>query len=414
MLGPRITEEVLILRGTPQERTATLEWRPFKQGNTLGEIVTAHNLRCNGLLREKTPKPFSECLREIGIALTIASPPGVNTFGLASGGYGRIKILMVELDADHDPQVMQAIKTGLAQTERLVHLVQFSNSSRLTRWPDYFTDLACLSRSEPEVFQKQADLEKFLHSFREAYEQAWFGVLKNPLDAPCLEQVSSEPYIHPRRTHFLKPRSDEGRSVERVYRNYRRTWPSLLTGVRDVALARRLPEEQVINLGRSAAIQELLLSLIAERTRPYPGYPVSVESIRMPLYGMPSVETLEMRDLQETELICLHLKDAGTIAADTQPDLTGLGFTAGVMAAVHFDHPELWEKVEPLKELLRIDSLRAELPAWRVLEAKCRVGLNEIAFGLHIEESIEKPTEIYSHNPKVENPTGFSFDKPPA
>jgi hypothetical protein len=394
--GLRNTEEVLILTCTPKDVVTVLEWRPFKSGNTLGEIITAHNLRCDGLLQEKTPKTFIDCLPEIKPALTIGTCLAEDTGELSLERFNKVKILLLDLDSgQHNQQRLEPVRKQLAMQDRIFHLVQVSRSSRSVSWGSYFGEKACLLRSDPEVFHGQSELEKFLHVFREAYENGWAGVIKNPLDAPHQEKVYNEPYIHPSRGHFLKPHSEQGKSVKRVYRDYRKALPNLLTGIRDVAMARRLPEDQVVNLGRTAAIQELLLTLIAERSRPYQGCPVSVNPIRMPLYAMPTARPLEMWELQKIPLIELQLpKPFREFSADRREALAELGFDDGVRVAVHFDRPEVWEKINRQEKVVKSDPFEAELPGWPARPGNCRAGLNEISFGLNIEESLSRDMEV--------------------
>jgi len=394
--GLRNTEELLVLTCTPQDAITAIEWRPFKQGNKLGEIITAHNLRCHGLLQEKTPKAFVDCLPEIRPALTIGTCLAEETGNLDRDRLRRIKILLIDLDSDkHILRRLEPIKQQLAGLNRIFHLIQVSRSPRPVSWAGFFGEKVIVLKSDPEVITKQSDLEKFLHHYREAYENSWAGVIHNPLDAPCLEKKYREPYIHPSRSHFLRPGSEEGKSVERLYRAYRRGLPSLLSDIRDVAMARQIPEDQVANLGRSAAIQELLLTLITERMRPYPGYPISVNSIRMPLYDMPAVRPLEMREVQKARLLELKLlKPIRTLNPEQKGFLTELGFSDGMLTVIHFDGPAVWEKTSQLEGILKSESFSAELPSWPVKFENGQVGLNEVSFGLQIKESFSKDMEV--------------------
>lgn len=404
--GPWNTEEVLVLTCTPQDLVTALEWRPFRQGNNLGEIITAHNLRCDGLMQKKTPETFVDCLPGIKPALTIGTCLADDTSNLTAERLSRVKILLLDLDSSkHNQQRMEPIRNQLAKGDRIYHLVQISRSSRPVSWAAFFGKNACILRSDPEVFQKQPEFEKFLHGFRDAYENAWTGVIRNPLDAPCLEKVYNEPYIHPSRGHFLKPQSKEGKSVERVYRDYQWALPNLLAGIRDVAIARRLPEDQAANLGRTAAIQELLLTLIAERARPNPGFPVSVNPIRMPLYYMPAARPLEMRELQKIRLVGLQLiKPIHELNAGHRETLADLGFSDGVRAVVHFDRPDVWDNINRHEGILKSKRFGAELPGWQVRLGNFQAGLSEISFSLSIEESLSRDLEVqYSH---MKNDTG--------
>ena len=394
--GVRNTEELLFLTCSPQDIVAALDWRPFKAGNTLGEIITAHNLRCDGLLQEKTPKAFVDCLPQVKPALKIGTCPARETGSLSADRLRQVKILLLDLDSDEQIlERMEPIRKQLAGSDHMIHLVQVSRSPRPVSWAGYFDDQANILRSDPEVFTKQSELETFLHVFREVYEYGWAGVTLNPLDVPCLEVKHSEPYIHPSRGHFIKPDSKEGKSVERVYRNYRKALPNLLAAIRDVAMAHKLPADQAANLGRTSAIQELLLTLIAERARPFPGYPLSVQPIRMPLGDMPTAQPLEMKDLQITRLVGLRLvKLIQNLNEDDKMALAELGIVGETLAVVHTDRQEVWEKVKPVNEILESDIFTADLPGWPMKFKQGKVGLSEIAYGLNIEESRSRDMEV--------------------
>ncbi|HET6446067.1 MAG TPA: hypothetical protein VFI27_15980 [candidate division Zixibacteria bacterium] len=400
--GVRNTEELLVLTCNPQDIVAALDWRPFKTGNTLGEIITAHNLRCDGLLQEKTPKAFVDSLPQIKPALKIGTCIAREAGGLSADRLRRVKILLLDLDSDEQIlERMEPIRKQLSGCDHAIHLVQVSRSPRPVSWAGYFDDEANILTSDPEVFTKQSEFETFLHVFREAYENGWAGVTLNPLDVPRLEVKHSEPYIHPSRGHFIKPGSKEGKSVERVYRDYRKALPNLLAGIRDVAMAQKLPADQAVNLGRTAAIQELLLTLIAERARPFPGYPLSVQPIRMPLGDMPTAQPLEMKDLQKTRLVGLrlvkriqNLNEDENFSEDEKMALAELGIAGETLAVVQIDRQEVWEKVKPIKEILESDIFAADLPGWPMKFKQGQVALNEIAYGLNIEESRSRDMEV--------------------
>ena len=394
--GVRNTEELLILTCTPQDTITALEWRPFRQGNTLGEIITAHNLRCAGLLQQNTPQTFADCLPEIKPALTIGTCLAEDVGEESPNRLAKVKILLLDLDSgDPSQERLRTIRNQLAKWDRIFHFIQVSRSTRSVSWARFFGEKACILRSDPEVFLKQSDMEKFLHVFRQTYEDGWAGVIQNPLDAPCQEKSHNEPYIHPSRGHFLKPDSKQGKSVERVYRDYRKALPNLLNDIRDAAMARQLPEDQVVNLGRTAAIQELLLTLIGERARRYTGGPVSVSPIRLPIYAVPSTHPLEMRELQQIHLVVLQLMKPLRDLDDSQREVvTELGFSDGVSAAVYFDRPEIREEINKLENIVKSDDIEGELPGWPMRPEKCRVGFNEYSFGLNIEESLSKDMEV--------------------
>lgn len=394
--GVRNTEELLVLTCTPKDTSAVIEWRPFKQGNTLGEIVTAHNLRCDGILQERTPKEFIECLPEIKPALTIGSCLVEDSDRLNGDRLGRAKILLLDLDSEeHTLQRLEPIRQQLSKIDQMFYLVQVSRSSGPVSWAGFFGENRQILRTDPEVFTKQSEMKKFLHQFREAYENGWMGVIRNPLDSPCFEKVYYEPYIHPSRGHFLKPDSEEGKSVARIYRTYRSRLPNLVSSVRDTAMVRQLPADQVVNLGRIAAIQELLLTLIAERLRPSPRSPVSVSPIRLPLMDIPVIQPMGLKDLRKIQLLGVHRLKPIRQLDESQIDLLEeLGMKYGVLTSIHFDHPEIWEHIDQMGDILKGERFSAELPDWPVKYTSRQVGLNEVSFGLNIEESLSKDMEV--------------------
>ena len=394
--GLRNTEELLPLTCAIKDKAAILFWRPFKQGNTLGEIVTAHNLRCDGGLQEKTPRAFVDCLPEIKPALIIGLYLPEKASDMREERLRRVKIVLVGLDGDKRTTLhLDPLKQQLATSRHLVHLVQVSQRMRPVSWTSAFEEIPNVLSTKPEIFTRQSELERFLHRFRESYENGWAGVVRNPLDATCLERAYNEPYIHPSRGHFLNPKSKGGKSVERVYRAYRKQLPRLLSGIRDAALARQLHEEQTVNLGRAAAIQELLLCFVAEKWRPIPGYPLSIDPIRLSLLEIPADRPLEMNTVQKTRLIGLRLVRLIQDLSEHELEiLAALGISAKALTVIHYDSHVVREKAKELGGILKSEPFTAALPDWPSRHKESQVSLNEVCFGLKNEESRLRKTEV--------------------
>jgi hypothetical protein len=70
--------------------------------------------------------------------------------------------------------------------------------------------------------------------------------------------------------------------------------------------------------------------------------------------------------------------------------LDGLGLAKGAFAAVHYDHPAIWERIKSLEGLVTADTFTAELPVWQTAPSPSEVGLSEFSFGVRIEESFSK------------------------
>ena len=394
--GVRNTEELLVLTCSPKDAKAPIDWRLFKNGNTLGEMVTAHNLRLDGLLQLRTPKDFRDCLRGIKPALTIGACLAKDMVSQGSERFGNVKILLLDLDSgEMDLQRMELIGQHISDLKQVFHLVQVSRSSQPVSWAGFFADNSRLLPTEPDVFTKQAELENFLHHFRKVYEEAWMGVVDNPLDAPCLEKVYNEPYVHPSHGYFLKPGSKEGQSVERLYRLYRMRLAGLLMNIRDASIARHLSEQETTNLGRNAAMQELLLTLVAESARPQPDYPVSVEPIRRALSEIPADQPVGLKDLVKMRLLVTHRLKPVSLLDDQQKQLLiELGVSYGILTAVHYDQPEIWNKISQLEGIVKGERLTAELIDWPAKRDFRPVRLNEVSVGLNIEESLSKDMEV--------------------
>jgi hypothetical protein len=390
--GSHWVEELLVLYQRPEEKAVVPGWRPFSEGDTLEEIVSDHNLHCQEIVKQKIPPHLLECAKAIRPSLKIIwgeLDPKQRPGGLE---LGRPTILLLDLNTlQGDVNKLIPFRDILVRQRRLVHLVQVRRSIPATSIISFFEGAACILIAGQEVFERQTELEAFLATFRQVHGDSWAGIGQNPLDAPCQKGAYAEPYIHPRHGHFINSLSEEGESIRRVYLAYHDRLPALAAETRDVAMARKLPAEQAINLGRSAAIQELLLALVAERARQRPVYPVSVEAIRQPLFNVPADQPLELNQLKEVKLIAVHLRQ---VRLQPTPEeccqLDGLGLAKGAFVAVHHDQPALWERIQSLEGLVTAQTLTAELPGWQMLPSPCEVGLSEFSFGLRIEESFSR------------------------
>lgn len=390
--GSHWVEELLVLYRPPDERAGVPGWRPFREGNALEEIVSDHNLQCQELVKQNIPVQLLECIKAIRPSLKIVwreldqdrRPGGLQL--------GRPTILLLDLDAfQGDMSKLAPFKDALARQRRLVHLVQVRRSFPAESLFPFFEGAACILSAGNEVCEQQSELEAFLTAFRQAHGDSWRGIGQNPFDAPCQKGAYTEPYVHPRHGYFITPLSEEGESIRRVYLAYHDKLPALAAQARDVAMARKLPAEQAINLGRSAAIQELLLALVAEKARRRPVYPVSVEAIRQPLFNVPVGQPFELNQLQEVKLVAVHLPHVRLQPTREEcAQLDGLGLAKGAFAAVHHDRPALWEQIKRLQGLVTAETFTADLPGWQAAPGPCEVGLSEFSFGVRIEESFSR------------------------
>lgn len=390
--GSHWVEELLVLYQRPDERAGAPGWRPFKEGETLEEIVSDHNFQCQDIVRQNIPTQLLECIKTIRLSLKlvwceleqIQRPEGLEL--------GRPSVIMLDLDAFQGEECkLVPFREALNRQRRLVHLVQVRRSFPAGSLIPFFEGAACILIAGKEICERQSDLEAFLTAFRQNHGDIWLGISQNPFDAPCQKGAYTEPYVHPRHGHFINPMSEEGESIRRVYLAYHDRLPALAAQARDVAMARKLPAEQVVNLGRSAAIQELLLSLVAEKGRHRPVYPISVEAIRQPLFNVPASQPLELNQLKEVNLVAVHLLHVRLQPTREECEQLGeLGLAKGAFAAVHQDQPALWERIKSLEGLVTAESFTAELPDWQRIPSPCEIGLSESSFGVRIEESFSR------------------------
>lgn len=390
--GSHWVEELLVLYQRPDDRAGIPGWRPFKEGNALEEIVSDHNLHCQEIVKHSVPPQLLECTKSIRPSLKIIWGELDQVQQSEGLILGRPTILLLDLDAlQGEVNKLIPIRDVLARQRRLVHLVQVRRLHPAASLLSFFAGAACILIAEKEIFEQQSELEAFLAVFRQAHGDCWTGIGLNPFDAPCQKGAYTEPYVHPRHGHFINPMSEEGESIRRVYLAYHDRLPALAAESRDVAVARKLPAEQAINLGRSAAIQELLLALVAEKARQRPVYPVSVEAIRQPLVNVPAGQPFELNQLKEVELVAVHLRQVRLqLTPEECEQLEGLGLAKGAFAAVHYDHPAIWERIKSLEGLVTAETFTAELPGWQRVSSPCEVGLSEFSFGVRIEESFSR------------------------
>ena len=382
-------EELLVLSKQSEELDAISGWCPPAYNNTLEETVTAHNLRCHEIVKKNTPAQLLECGETVTPALRIKWCDLDSADELKGLWLGRPTILLLDLDAiQGDVEKLTLCRDYIASRKRPIHLVQLSQSTEAESYAHFFDDVACILIIEDDICRRQADFEVFLDVYRQAHGNAWHGIARNPLDAPCRSGMYAEPYVHPRHGHFINPLGEKGETVRRVYLAYRDLLPGLVARTRDVAMARKLSAEQTTNLGRAAAIQELLLALVTENVRHRPVYPVSVEAIRKSLLNVPADEPYELGQLLEVKLVAVHLPhDRLQPSQEECEQLAELGLANGAFAAVHYDRPDFWERFENLQDMVTAETFTAELPGWDMTSEPCAVGLSETSFGIRIEES---------------------------
>lgn len=387
--GPRLTEKLLVAADDIPDNSAVLSWYPFGHGNTLEQIITAHNLRTEGELKGALPGPFADCLWEVAPAMVISTGKVAEFLLSPSGSRGPIKVVIFPLDGLDEPtDLLQPLLNLLLCQSQIVHFIQISQRSAYDSLRPRLDSTANLLSPDPEIFNKQADLEMFLHGLRESLVNVWQGIAQNPFDVRCPDSVFKDPHIYPRYGQFMKPSSRSEQLTARVCWEYNRVLARMAAEARDVAMARRLSHEGTINLGRTAAVQEFLLALIREQVRERPNYPVSVDGLRQSLFDLPVNEPFRLRDLQPATVVMVRLT-----GARSKPDiarsqaLADLGFDSGAMAVLHFDLPHITARLEELKELVSVESLTVELPAWNSQKLAGQFGMSERSLGLRVEES---------------------------
>ncbi len=394
--APRFMERLLVVADDIPGSIDALSWYPFGHGNSLEQILTAHNLRSEGELKGTLPRSFANYLQEVTPVLALTTGCLSNpAASLVDDCPGDLKIIMLVLDSlgERPWQLDQLVDllTGQSQILYLIQVCRDGTAESLLPLIDQVDNLLVIG---PEIYSRQTELENFLHSFRETLVNIWRGIAQNPFDARCVNSVFKVPYINPRHGQFMKNDSRSEKAMDRMCREYNSVLPLLAAEARDVAMLRRLSMEQTVNLGRTAAIQEFLMSLIKEEVRKQPAYPVSVAGIRRSLFALPTDEPFKLRQLQPFNLTVIRL--AGS---RRQPDpyqcqiLTDLGFDPGVTAVVHFGRPEIEVQLEALDDLVVVELFSAELPIWCSQKIPGQYNMSERSLGLRVEESFFRPQD---------------------
>jgi len=384
-------EELLILSKQPESMPTgegtVLDRCPFEHGQSFGDLIATYN-SCSRANSERTFFQFIDCVEKFAPTLpAVAWDLGEsNQFELFKPG--RTKIILLDLNAFQGKwDRLLPLREVIYQGNKLVHLLQFSRSTNIKSVAGFFDNLPRSLVIDGGLCRTPNELSSFMNTFCLVHVKAWQGIASNPYDTPCWDRVYNEPYVHPRHGHFIKPLGDEGNLVRRVYQSYYKALPELAIQIRDVAIARSMPAEQVIYLGRAAAVQELLLTLIAEQLRPRPDCLVSVEAIRSSLFDFPVDEQVESSKLQEDCLVEISpVPSNHQPTQEQQAELQALGLE-GDGVVVHRDRPELWRRLDSLQELVSTNLFTAELPAWDMKPGPYAVGFNETSFGIRIEES---------------------------
>ena len=396
----QMVEEVLVLNQQSMDEQTILDWRPFQQGSTLGDILDDHHRSCQEAIRDNTPAKFVDCAQDQipWFSPVQACPPAdgrsatveneISVFKLE-----QTKIILLDWEAVSNCQdFLDQLLSSLGKQKHFVHLILLG-PQLLPDFSDLFFESFLITHLD--VCQNQLVLEKILRNYRQALGDVWWGVARNPFITPCQSNLYGEPQVHPRHSHFIDSGCSEGNIIRRVYQEYQKIVPELVVRARDEALVNNLPPKLSRNLGRLAAVQEFLVLLAIEQNCPQLDSSVSIETsteaLRWPLSNIPVERSFDLLNLQETELLFLQLSlDQCPPSLIEEEMLSELGFAELTTALILFDQPDVWTKITPLSEIVTVQPFKASLPKWERMPTAETVGLNETAFGIHIEESFSR------------------------
>lgn len=385
-------EELLVLSERLRESQAIFEWTPFSAGETLADLINRHNQLNDQTMAELIPPEFMACIGCVALELAIS---GLNLRQIESATLDdlvQIKIVLLDTEARPADEVMAAVFKALSRPQQFSHLIQVGQEVASALPDAELAGLRGVLVPPNRIFTNQIQFEEFFGCYRWFQARAWLGVAQNPYDSPCRESLYSEPYIHPRHSHFVDPTSPAGETIAGVYQIYHQNLPELVGQVRDVALARGLTGDQTVTLGQTAAIQEFLLTQVAARARRYPAELVTVRALGRPLLELPVAGTINPQALRETALLAIRRTAVEHGLGEHQGQLMAqLGLAERVNVVVGLDGPELRDALAALDDLVEVSPFYAELPAWGPALLPTGIRLDERAFGLAVEESFCRP-----------------------
>jgi hypothetical protein len=364
-------EEVLALAVTPPGCRSVLDWCPFSGGDSLGDLIIAFNHRCQRRFELKVPGLLHQTGRGVPPILNVIPTDLAHIGELAYERLGRLKVIVLDLDAisNHEEELAW-FREELAQSTHLFYLVQVSNEPEPVSFAEYFQDVAHILPTHPEIFQRQGEFEAFLDTICAYHLDAWRGINQNPLAFMAEpEEIADEVFERPV------------------------SLTELAIAVRDAAMERELPEEQVVNLAQAAALQESVLGRIGQQLRPYPSHPMLFDAVRRPLAEIPAVWPFEVDDLYPASLLAVRfIPQRQVISEEQRLLLDELGFVDSSKPAtgVYFDEPGMCEQLDRLSGVVTVVPFTADWIHWEAGEAHFEGGLSEISLGIPIEESFNK------------------------
>jgi hypothetical protein len=399
MQASRMVEEILVLNQQSMDEQTVLDWRPFQQGSTLGDILADHHQSCQKAISANTPVKYVDCIEDQMphfspgyTSLPRGEYPAIAENEIPIFKLDRTKMVILDWEAlsnRHD--ILEQLLASVSRQKHFIRLVLLAPQLS----PD-FSELFFESFliTNLDICQKKYDLEEIFRSYCQALGDVWWGVARNPFITPCQGSLYGEPQVHPRHGHFIDSGCSEGDIIRRVYQEYQNIVPELVVRARDEVLVNHLPPRLSRNLGRLAAVQEFLLLLAIEQNcsqlESSTSMKTSTEALRWPLSDIPVERSFDLLRLQETELLLLQLSCHQQPTPLEAEMLSEIGFVGQLTAVILFDRPNVWEMITPLTEFVTVQSFRATLPTWEMTSDTETVGLNEAAFGINIEESFSR------------------------
>jgi len=331
---------ILPLSFVPQGGNSILDWRPFQDGDTLGEIIEKHNTRCYESYRKYNW--LEDFIKELGEGIEVLLHDLTSLDQLELKEFAKIDMILIDIKAiGKKLESVRKTKHRMATHVKSYHLPQISEDPDAKSCLQDFAPLAIVP-SYPEILSNQKSFEIYLQKFCNFYREA-------------LNSIPPAPSTR-----------GGGKELTRVFNSYIDSIPDIASEVRDAAIKNNFTSRQQVQiLAQRAGAFEFTLGKLAEQIRDKTKPHVILDSIRETIDEI-SVKpgTIKTR-FKGVDLLQVSIKSTlNELSPNVRIKLETLGLKQKNASVVHFNQKQIWDKLEGLENHLSIKEFSADLPSW--------------------------------------------------
>jgi hypothetical protein len=338
---------ILALANKPETGTSIQDWCPFEGGSPLYKIVDKHNGKC--LQKYQSLGWLEEDIEKFGEGITVDNHDLSTLDQMRTKDLKQIDIILLSIDAldlskKELEKSLQKLKLRLSKLDKKYFLLQVSHGTSASSQREKFIPLAIIP-SRPEIMPDQAAFEKWLETFSGFYYLALDSAFKSPIDV-----ISSS--------------ERRGPQIGRAISAHEKAIPAIASDARSLALYYGLSKRETVALSQRAAMQEFLLSCLAENVRTTGKHHIVFDSLRLPIEDIPFRPLSIKPTMQKAKLIGLSLSGpTHDLTKEQSVILNDLGLKKGSVV-IQFDKKNIRNQIESLGDTVRTVNFSAQLPRW--------------------------------------------------